>query len=597
MWWTLITGTGYLKCYWDQSVVDEQSGDVGDIIISPVTPFHVFVPDLREVELENQLYVINAYTRPVELVKRQYAAELAETEIKASVVAANEVMDDAYLNLKAGGAQPDSVLVQEMWMKPGAHPDFPKGGLITVVDTHVVAMVTDGIPYATGEYPFIKFDHIPTGKFYAESVIVDLISLQREYNRTRSQIVEAKNRMAKPQLMAPKGSVDPSKITTEPGIVIEYRPGLDPPRPMPLQPLPAYVIQELERCIGDMEDISSQHATSKGAAPTGVTAATAISYLQERDDSLLTHTYDSVEQGMEKLARQYLGHVVQYWDYPRTVKVVGDDGAFDTMVLKGSDIKNGTDIRMQAGTSLPQSKAAKQALIMDMMTRQFITPDQGLRIMEIGGVQKLYEQLQVDERASQRENLKMKTMDPNLILGWENQKNQADALAAQQAGAVGVPQGLLPPEADPALASLLGPNSQAPDPNAPQMDPTTPQPNPIGNLGSPGAVDPQTGMPAPSAQMPLLVPTNTWDNHAVHIEIHNRFRKGQTFDKLGPEIKTLFESHIKQHQDALNASSMAMAGGSMGPSGPPPGGPPAPDSGGGGSNQFTGLPPQGAQNG
>ena len=85
-------------------------------------------------------------------------------------------------------------------MKPGAHKDFPEGGYITLVDDTIVA-IHPGLMYSHGEYPFTKFEHIPTGKFYTESTITDIIPVQREYNRTRSQIIEAKNRMAKPQLI------------------------------------------------------------------------------------------------------------------------------------------------------------------------------------------------------------------------------------------------------------------------------------------------------------------------------------------------------------------------------------------------------------
>jgi hypothetical protein len=214
-------------------------------------------------------------------------------------VASNEILEDAVLNLTGGNSEPDSVLCYEVWFKPGGHPDFPKGGMVQVVADNILYCTKDGIPYQHGEYPFTKIEHIPTGQFYAESSITDYIPLQREYNRTRSQITEAKNRMAKPQLLYAKGSIDPAKITTEPGLAIPYKPGLPPPTPMPLVPLPNYVLEEQDRIISDMEDISGQHQVSKGEAPPGVTAATAISYLQEKDDGILSHTFESVEEAWE----------------------------------------------------------------------------------------------------------------------------------------------------------------------------------------------------------------------------------------------------------------------------------------------------------
>lgn len=602
--WLTVTGNGFLKCYWDKTAVDRETGELGDIEVAPVTPFHIFVPDLRQEEIEKQPYVLNVYTRPVDVVKQQFGDLVGD--LKASVVSQNEIIDDANLNLSTGSRKPDSVLCYEMWLKPGAHKYFPNGGLIQCIDKYVVSIIDDGIPYEHGEYPFIHFTHIPTGTFYAASVIEDIVPLNKEYNRTRSQLIEAKNRTAKPQLIAPIGSIDPSKVTSEPGQVILYRPGMAPPQPLPMQAVPSYVLQELDRILMDIEDITAQHQVSKGNVPAGVTAATAISYLQERDDSVLAPTYASIEEGMEKLARQVLSHVVQYWDVPRTVKITGDDGAFDTLVLKGTDVATGKDIRMEGGSALPVSKAARQAFLMDMIKLGVIDGQQGLRLMDIGGVQKLYDQLAVDERQAMRENLKMKLLDENMILEWQQQRDMAAAFSSQMqmlAGSDPTSQGLPPdfPALPPEMAMQNGDPSQ-PSMGDPNMDPTMADPNadPMAAMGMPpqdethtnpnGSIqeaqnlDPESGLPL---DMPLLVPVNTWDNHAVHIEVHNRFRKGQAFEKLSDAHKQLFESHVKLHSQALmQAGTSAMLQGmppEMMPGGAQGGMAESP----GGANQFT----------
>jgi hypothetical protein len=110
-----------------------------------------------------------------------------------------------------------------------------------------------------------------------------------------------------------------------------------------------------------------------------------------------------------------------------------------------------------------------------------------------------------------------------------------------------------------------------------------PYASPEGTLQSSENLDPMTGLPL---DLPLLVPTNSWDNHAVHIEVHNRYRKSQEFEKLDAEHKRLYEAHVQEHAAALMASAnTAMMGGA------PPEAignePPPPD--GGGSNQFNTL--------
>lgn len=551
--WTVICGTGFIKIWWDKNTECKKPNGQnyrGDIKYAPVDPFHVFVPDLTEQDIENQPWVMNVYTKPVSWVKQAYGENF-----NADVVAATEIMENGFLNLQSAGnnAKPDSILILEVWLKPGAHRLFPKGGYATVIQDRVVSSKKNGMLFQHEEFPFVKFDHIPTGGFYAASVIEDVIPIQRELNRTRSQIIEAKNRMAKPQLIAPRGSIDPSKITSEPGIVIQYRPGLAPPQPLPLQPLPGYVLQEVDRALADIEDVTSQHQVSKGGTPAGVTAATAISYLQERDDSVLATTYQSVEAGWEKIAKQSLSHVNQFWETKRIVQVTGVDGSFDSIALKGSDISSGLDIRVEAGSALPVSKAARQALLMDLMTQGLIDPQKGLKMMEIGGVNKLYEELAVDERQAQRENLRMRSL--------KIQDIQAHLEQAEQ--------------------SL----------NAADMDPSA----------APGGQDMQTGEPLLISKS--IVQVNTWDNHEVHIDVHNKFRKSQAFELLPEEIKQQFEDHVQTHAMALNQSAMqaqmqppadpnamgAMPPGSEGGGGMPPGMPPEM-----GNNQFG---PPGASGG
>lgn len=532
VWWELITGNAFMKVWWDAYKIDYDSDLQGDICFGHVTPFHIYVPDLREVDIQQQPYVLNVYTKPVEWVKRFYGDKLQGRNIIPDTVNANDILSDAYLQLdSSAGKEPDSVLCQEMWIKNGGCEFLDGDYVVHVIGENVV----DISPfYQHGKYPFTHFGHIPSGTFYRTSVIEDLIPLQREYNRTRSQLIENKNRMARLQLRAPIGSVDPAKITNEPGQIIMYRAGLPPPDPMPLQPVPNYVIEELNRTIQDMEDISGQHEVSRGGVPPGVTAATAISFLQERDDSLMSHTFADVEEGMEEIARQTLALVGQFWDTPHIIKVVGEDGFFDTMMLVGSNLKGNTDIRMEGGSSLPTSKAARQALIMDMMKMGFIDSRDGLKILDIGGVQKLQEQLRRDESQAQRENMRLKALQPDKIEQIRQEWAQSQMQELDQ-------------------ADILRQAS---------TDPATGEPGPIRQPTEPFKTLDQDLMPLSE---PPVIPVNNWDNHEVHIEVHNNYRKSQAFELLPDAVKAQFEIHVQGHvmavQQAMMEAQMFMGAG------------------------------------
>lgn len=524
--WLVACGTSFTKIWWNPSGYDCVTKMQGTIEYAPVSPFHLYVPDLLEPEIENQAYVFNVFAKPVGWVEAQYGYKPTP-----SIRSANDPLENAMFVFGTNEAMPDSCLVIEAWFKPGGHPLFPQGGYATIIDDRIVDIRLEQF-YNHKEYPFVKWENIPTGGFYSESVVTDLLDPQREYNHIRNQISDSRKRMAKPQLIAPKGSVEVSRITTEPGQVIEYMPGLAPPQPLPMQNLPAYVTQELDNLLADIEDISSQHAVSRGGTTAGVTAATAINFMQERDDALMTTTYQSIEDGWEKTAKQTLSHVVQFWDEPRTISVTGVDGSFDALALKGTELTKGTDIRMEAGSALPVSKAAKQALLMDIMKFGWIDPMKGLALMEMGGMDKLYDDIKIDEQQAQRENLRMRRLDINEVMQYMTQVQQTNEQIAQQ---------------QEVIFSGQEPEMQA------QPTALTTGVAPPDEVAIPGAeTDPNTG--APLQMPPTVVPVNSFDNHAVHIEVHNRFRKSQAYELLADEIKQQFEYHVNMHQQALAAT-------------------------------------------
>lgn len=479
-WWACITGTGFMKSYWD-STSEDNEGVQGEICAEAVTPFHLYVPDFRATDIEHQPYVIHATTKDP-----QYVANAFNMKVAPNTTATNSILDDVFLGMiGTQSLSANQVLILECWIKPKVFKRLPKGGVVTVAGGRI-AQITDSYPYKHGQFPFSRLVNIPSGKFYGESMVTDILPIQKEYNRTRSQIVEAKNLMSKPKLIAAQGSIDPNKITSEPGQVVLYKLGFPKPEPLQNPELPGYVMQTIELLRNDMDDISGQHDASQGQAPAG-TSATALSFLQEQDDTMLSDTTDSLESVVQKVGRQVLGYVSQYWNEGRLVKVVGTDEAFDATVYKSEDLQGNTDLRVESGSALPKSKAAKQAFVMDLMKMQLIPPQEGLEMLDIGGIDKIYDDVLADKRQAQRENVRL-----------------------QQ----GIPD---------------GPGGKA------------------------------------------AVPVNEWDNHQLHIQVHNRFRKSQTFELLSDAAKTAFQNHVKTHQ----ASAILQQNGDPTGSGEPDNGLPA----------------------
>lgn len=529
VWWGVITGNSFLKSYWAGDEIDEMSKPApqevppqlamqgvtpdmmpqpepvrGKIKIERINPFHIYVPDLVEEELEKQPYIIHATTKSPLWVEQHFGFRP-----QADTSSSSTLMESAILTPVGSSNQGlDSVIIKEVWLKPGAHRDFPEGGIITVCGHRIIQAIQKW-PLPFNEYPFYKYNGIPTGGFYTESVVTDLVPIQKEYNRTKSQILEIKNTMGKPKLMGYRGSFNPRQVSSEPGQAILVTPGYTLPTVLPAAEVPNTMLIELDRLASDFDDISGQHEITRGNTPAQVTSGTAISFLQEQDDSKLAYQVASIEHCIAKLGTHYLKYAATFWTDQRLVRIVGSNGDFEAKHWRGSDLRGNTDVRVQSGSALPVSKAARQALITDLMANGWIDPTVGLEVMELGGLDKLMEDFLTDKRAAQRENMRM-----------------AEAPVEQ------ITQFVEPP-----------------------VNPQTGQPEyfPDGQT----VKDPATGGPwQPQSPMPV----NSWDNHQAHIHFHNQYRKTQAFELLPEPLKKMFELHVQTHQMALSSVQMGQAG-------------------------------------
>lgn len=476
----------------------------GKICFERVTPFHIYVPDLLTKDLNKQPYVIQVMTRHPEWVKKAFNLPNVTCDARAS----NTIMEAGTLITKGMEEHLDAVIVKECWIKPGFHPDFPQGGVVTIVNSKAV-QVADTWPLPYPEYPFYKYDGINTGGFYGDSVLVDAIPLNKEINKARSQAIEIRNTMGKPKFVYQQGSVDIRKVNTESGQGIPYTAGYQPPQVIPGTDVPATFYDEIAQSRQDLDDIAGQHEVSRGNTPKDVTSGTAITFLEEQDSSLLSDQVSSIERAIELLGRHYLSLVSEYWDDNRVVKVTGRNNEFEAIHWKQGALKGNIDVRVQTGSALPISKAARQAMITEWIQMGILDPTLGMEILDMADMTRVVDEMLVDKKQAQRENLKM-----------------ADIQATKT------------------FELLLNPQPGPPDPTTGQ---------PVMPTQDPASGNWMNGDGTPFQPQPP-VPVNSWDNHEEHVMWHNQFRKTQEFEMLPDANKTAFELHVQLHQMSLSAN-------------------------------------------
>ena len=562
--WMIQTGNGFIKTWWDDDSFDETSQQQGCIRFASIKPFEFFVPDLREREVENQPFITIATIRPLEWCQRMFGNELGDQQLIPSVASSTQIIEEG--SLQTGAVQrPDSCIIYETWVKPGTTALLPQGGVIVTIDNVIVRVYPDGVPYPGGKYPVTKIENIPSGTFYADSSLTDTITLQREYNTVRSDLAHSGHVYGQPHVLAQKGSIVSAKIQNVAAQVVEYEPGTPPPQAMPMPEVPTYYVNQLEQILQDWTDISGQQDVSQGQAPPGVTAGTAINFLQERVDGFFTPEVSSIEWGLQDIARKGIALFQQYVDIPRAIKVIGADKSFDIQELKGADIVKGTDVRVEVGSGQVHSQAADDAKTMDLWVNRVITdPTEVLQMMRIGGPKNYLDVFDAASAKAERENTRMKELTPVVIQQWQ-MRGQLQEMAFQ---------------AQQALTPALPPADAQQDPNAPQGDPSQmsdPQMS-AQQPGDPAAVDTSNPM-TPPGPPPLgpIIPVDDFDVHEKHIVVHNTFRMTQEYDLLPDEIKQQFALHVQAHKNMLMRAAIQQFTQSIPSDGTDPSAPKPPD--------------------
>lgn len=464
--WTLMCGTGLINTFPTGQISQEMGKSIPDKIITKNTPtFNLYVPNLQLTDIEDQPYLFHSYMADPKALYDTYGVETQPEALPPTVDFRRRLLQMMGVKNDEGS---NGVLVKELYIKSGS--EFPNGAFIVIagkrlvyisekldevsvpvpdlmingspveqkqwvrpknlsdeeVNFHKKAGNTLGYktaeyPFKHGQYPFAKIDHIPSGRFYGLSVVEGMIPLQKEYNRARSQIRMGANRTASPQWTYQEGSVpNIKKLSNKPGEVIPYRVGFTPPAPVKNPDMPSYAIQDQDRILKDIDDFTGQYEVSHGRTPPGVEAASAIAYLQEENDTRLYHTSASIEEAAQKVGYQCLSLIQQLWSADKIIKVTSKNNKDDVEAFKVSDMKNNTDIRVEPGSAAPKSRAARQALIMELMKNGWIAPEDGLKYLQMVETNRLWDDMQIDSRQVQRENMMFKKGGDVIIHSYDN---------------------------------------------------------------------------------------------------------------------------------------------------------------------------------
>jgi hypothetical protein len=451
--WSRITGAGFWKICWDRGKGDEfevvlgvdgeplldeygapvrrdsVEGEVevkklavGDIHVELKTPFEIYVDPLAtEDGLESARWVIEKAVRSPSYLKERY-----KVDIEPDADAPQGITESR--TASTGGRE--GVNVYEYWSRPS--PEEPRGKHVVWVKGQT--LLNEDNPY--DDLPYVMFRGIPVpGRFWPDSVVSQLISPQTELNKIISSIAENAQRIGNPAILKSRqANVEWTGAIGEEILFDDTMPN-SVPQFLQVPEIPGYVRERIERIETSMREISGQHEVTHGQVPTGVTAASAINLLQEQDDTRLGPDITDMEHSITLAGRMILKLMARYYTDERTMRIAGEDGRWDIESFRGSQLDGYQDVDVQPGSSMPRSKAAKQAAMQELLQLviQYGMPlnQRDLRKFfkdyEVGGLERLFAGLGTEESYTQRENARFLAGEQVEISEWDNHEAHIEA--------------------------------------------------------------------------------------------------------------------------------------------------------------------------
>lgn len=264
---------------------------------------------------------------------------------------------------------------------------FPKGCFIKYTDDAILEW-TD-YPFKHGSLPMaIGRDVVHDKELWGRPAIGQIEQKQRQYNNIDSSIARDLGVGSAPKWLAAKGSVDFRSLNNE-ATIVEFK---GPVAPVLVKNNPisgdALLIQDrMEKRMGKLVKV---YDISRGEVPAGVTANSALRFLDEQENQVLIEDEKKRKRAVLDTYRLMIKVMSQYYtkEDGRTIRILGKDNSPLIESLGKADFNQIYDVQFQNTSALPDTKTGKIAAITDLnmatQTDPVFRRDDVIQLLDMG---------------------------------------------------------------------------------------------------------------------------------------------------------------------------------------------------------------------
>ena len=444
--WVDLSGSSFIQTTWNPDKGNEfDTGNgkmaVGDLEVRVVPLFNIYWQ--HPLELDDAAWCLVLTEDSPGSIKSRYGKDMPEDSEKSREgfkYWRSSDIDGSGLRRGKRNKNDGMVLVQTLWVKRSKR--FPKGKHLVVADGTVVLKNGDN-PYKHGRIPVIhnKGILVPNSNL-GQGVVDDLLQPQAEFNKAISQMVETRELMANPYVLARHDAiVDEAQWNNVVG-GIRYFNG-DPPTVVQGAALPSAYLHLLNKTQAVMQDIVGAHDVSQGRSEPGVKSGVAIRALQEKDEGRVGPQRRRRRRSWGRIGQMMLGTLGQFVKEQRLVKILSEENVWETARFTGKNLRgkggrsgaNYFDVRVKSNGSIT-SKAGQLEMLQILIQNKFLLStdanDKRLvtELMEFNNIRGNIDKNHVHRQQQRFENDMMMVGKQVPVLSQQNDQIHMDELDA-----------------------------------------------------------------------------------------------------------------------------------------------------------------------
>lgn len=263
----------------------------------------------------------------------------------------------------------DMVMKHTFYHRPTKY--LPDGEVIIYVEGKICERITNADEVKNympdGELPFVPdFDVEADNGFWAKPFLVNIEQLSNLHDLVQSGMARNIGVASHPKIAVPEGTVNLKQLNNEYGVV-QYR-GATPPQWLQHNYVNKGEFEIQDRLEKKMDQMAKVFEVSKGYVPPGVTAFSAIRYLDDQEVQANSTTTAKRRERVTKIYWKVMKFMDRHYktDDGRMVRILGDNNSYLIQSFEKFDFSKMYSVEIENISALSDTRSGRISDIIDI---------------------------------------------------------------------------------------------------------------------------------------------------------------------------------------------------------------------------------------